>query len=525
MRFIDGVETLAELPEVVARTHADKDAVIVGEQRLTYAQLVGASRDAARALQVDGVGAGDRVCALGKGAVESVVLMFAAAKLGACYVPISSRLAPPEVAYVLGHAGPKVLFVEAAFASLLERALDGVEQRPRIISTGEASGAESFDSFCGASDGSPLTRASAPDADAVVVMLYTSGTTGHPKAVRLSSRSLLALGWALRDAGDGWFGWDENMVSMVSQPSFHIGGVWWLTQGLAQGCTNVLLRGFEPSEVLPTIERHRVATTCMAPAMMRLLLLEPGCATTDFSSLRTIAYGGSTCPTDLLQQAMQVFGCGFCNAYGMTETGNVVVSLRPDEHRQQDPQRLKSVGKPLPGVEVRILGEDGAEVPPGATGELTVRSRTNMVDYWRQPEATSATVVDGWLKTGDAGYRDDEGYLYVSDRIRDMIICAGEKVFPAEIESAIRTHPDVSDAAVVGIPDRLWGEAVHALVVATADSRPKPLEIVRHVRGQVAAFKVPKSVELVDELPRNASGKILRRELRRPYWAGHDRLI
>ncbi len=332
---------------------------------------------------------------------------------------------------------------------------------------------------------------------------------------------LTAIRWKL----GAWFGWDDRTVSMVSQPAFHIGGVWWLVQGLSQGSTNVLLRGFDPKQVLRIIPKYRVATTCMAPAMIQLLLLEHGCREVDFSSLRAINYGGSTCPTALLREAMKVFGCGFCNAYGSTETGNVVVSLRPEEHLGASDQRLRAVGKPMPGVEVRIIDERGEEVGPGVTGHIAVRSPSNMIDYWKNEEATRSTLVDGWLMTGDAGFRDEEGYIYVSDRIRDMIISAGEKIFPAEVENVIRTHPAVADVAVIGVPDPLWGESVRALVVVTPGATLRPGDIIRHVRGRVGEYKVPRAVEFVESLPRNAAGKILKRELREPYWRGEERRI
>jgi long-chain acyl-CoA synthetase len=451
--------------------------------------------------------------------------MFAAAKAKAVYVPISPRLAPSEIAFIVDHARPKILLVEPEFLAIVAKVTPTVRNMPTPLLTSE-SAVESFSTFEAWVD-----TASAPLPDGTynpqepVVMLYTSGTTGQPKGVRLSSRSLLAVATELRNARDPWYGWSSNTVSMVSQPTFHIGGVWWLTQGLAQGCTNVILRGFDPRTVLQIIPRYRIGTTCLAPAMIQLLLLEPDCRQTDFSSLQTIGYGGSTCPTALLKEAMAVFKCGFCNAYGMTETGNVVVSLRPEEHRGASDARLKAVGKPMPGVQVRIVDEGGAEVPPRTTGQIIVRSPSNMVDYWKQEDATRATLVDSWLMTGDAGYRDEDGFIYVSDRIRDMIICAGENVFPAELEGVIREHPLVADVAVIGVPDTLWGEAVHAIVVTKEGHTLRSSDVVRHVRGKVAEFKVPRTVEFVNALPRNPAGKILKRQLREPYWRGLDRMI
>ena len=525
MKLVDGIGSLAQLPYVVGRAHGNKPAVIVDDVKLTYAELEQQSTQVAHALTAAGVLPGERVAVLGKGSLASVVLMFGAAKVRAIYVPISSRLAPKEIAYIANHAEPKVLLVEPEFLEQLPRVAEEGGALPGIVLATDAnnSGVETLGEWARGRSVSwpPQTY----DYDDVVVTLYTSGTTGHPKGVRLSTRSLLGVAAALRAANDPWFGWDDRFVSMVSQPPFHIGGVWWLLQGLAQGSTNVLLRGFDPRQVLRIIPQYRVATTCMAPAMIQLLLLQRECRQVDFSSLSTIAYGGSTCPTALLREAMEVFKCGFCNAYGMTETGNVVVSLRPAQHAGADDARLRAVGKPLPGVDVRVLDEHGREVGPGVTGQIAVRSPSNMVDYWKQPEASRTTLVDGWLMTGDAGFRDAEGFLYVSDRIRDMIICAGEKVFPAEVENAIRTHPGVADVAVIGVPDPLWGEAVKALVVAAEGATLRASDIIRHVRGHIAEFKMPRSVEFVASLPRNPAGKILKRQLREPYWGKEERRI
>ncbi|WP_394842254.1 long-chain-fatty-acid--CoA ligase [Pendulispora brunnea] len=527
MKLLDGVDTLGGLLEIVRRVHGEKVALVVDDATLTYAELDLRSTQAAHALERDAMGAGDRIAVLGKGSLSSVSLMFGAAKARAIYVPINSRLAPKEIAYILAHAEPKLLMVDAECLDLLPRIAAEAGQLPKLLATvPNGVGLEVFDEWLEGTPSSMPSRSYA--AEDAVVTLYTSGTTGHPKGVRLSSRSLLGVAQALRAAGDPWFGWNDRTVSMVSQPAFHIGGVWWLVQGLSQGSTNVLLRGFDAKQVLRIIPKYRVATTCMAPAMIQLLLLEPGCREVDFSSLRAINYGGSTCPTALLREAMEVFGCGFCNAYGSTETGNVVVSLRPEEHLEASDQRLRAVGKPMPGVEVRILDENWEDVGTGATGHIAVRSPSNMIDYWKNDEATRSTLVDGWLMTGDAGFRDEEGYIHVSDRIRDMIISAGEKIFPAEVENVIRTHPGVEDVAVIGVPDPLWGEAVRALVVVaagTAGTALRPGDIIRYVRGRVGEYKVPRAVEFVESLPRNAAGKILKRELREPYWRGQDRRI
>jgi acyl-CoA synthetase (AMP-forming)/AMP-acid ligase II len=296
-------------------------------------------------------------------------------------------------------------------------------------------------------------------------------------------------------------------------------------RGLALGSTNIVLKAFEPARILEAIPRHRVTRTCMVPAMMQMLLSEPGCEETDFSSLRTIVYGGAPIATPLLERGMKVFGCDFCQIYGMTETGNMAVSLRPADHRTADAPRLLAAGRPLPGVQVRVLTREGRPAAPGEVGEIEVQSPAQMVGYWNRPEETRSTMADGWVRTGDGGYLDRDGFLYVCDRMKDMIICAGENIYPAEIENALRRHDAVADAAVIGVPDELWGESVMAFVVARTGTALEPRAVVRHARRHLADFKVPKTVKVVDQLPRNASGKILKAKLREPFWAGRVRNV
>jgi acyl-CoA synthetase (AMP-forming)/AMP-acid ligase II len=259
--------------------------------------------------------------------------------------------------------------------------------------------------------------------------------------------------------------------------------------------------------------------------MLQVLLMEPGIQSADLSSLETVVYGGSPISPSLLERAMEVFGCGFCQLYGMTETGNVAVCLRPEDHRGADRRRLSAAGRPLPGVEVRILDERRNELGAGAVGEIALRSPARMVRYWKQPEASAKTMADGWVLTGDAGYRDEEGFVYVCDRLKDMIICAGENIYPAEIENIVRAHEGVADVAVIGVPDELWGESVKALVVPRPGFALRAGDILRHARTHLAEFKVPKSVDFVEQLPRNASGKLLKELLRQPYWQGCERRV
>ncbi len=309
-------------------------------------------------------------------------------------------------------------------------------------------------------------------------------------------------------------------------PLGHIGGVGWAIVGFFNGATTILLREFLPGAVLDAIEHRGISKMFMAPAALQILLAQPRVREIDYSRVRYILYGASPIALDLLRQATEVFGCGFAQQYGMTETTGTVVYLPPEDHTPEGNKRMRGAGLPMPGVEIRITGADRQVLGPDEIGEIETRSIANMVGYWKQPDATRETVDnDGWLRTGDAGYLDADGYLYIQDRFKDMIVSGAENVYPSEVESAIYGHPSVADVAVIGIPDDRWGEAVKAVVVLKPGFDFDADSIIAFARTRIAAYKAPKSVDLVDVLPRNASGKILRRLLREPYWAGRERQV
>ena len=274
------------------------------------------------------------------------------------------------------------------------------------------------------------------------------------------------------------------------------------------------------------IEHDRVSKMFMVPAALQIVVRQPRAQTVDFSRMKYILYGASPIPLDLLRECMSVFGCGFVQQYGMTETCGTIVYLPPEDHDPAGNPRMRAAGIPMPGVELKIIDETGAEVPTGTVGEVATRSVANLPGYWKLPEATAATIdADGWLRTGDAGYLDADGYLFIHDRVKDMIISGAENIYPAEVESAVYGHPDVAEVAVIGVPDEKWGEAVKAVVALKPGAQPDAESIIAFARTRIAAFKAPKSVDFIDALPRNASGKILRRELREPYWRGRERRV
>jgi len=306
---------------------------------------------------------------------------------------------------------------------------------------------------------------------------------------------------------------------------FHIGGSGWALVGLYAGAQNVLAREFDPPAILQLIAEFGVTKAFFVPAMILFLLQAPQCANTDFSSLELIAYGASPAPIELLRNALKTFGCEFAQVYGLTETTGAITYLPPEDHSEDATERLKSCGKPMASVEIRIFDAMGRELAPGEVGEVVCRTPQIMLGYWNLPEATQAAIRDGWFHTGDAGYMDRDGYLYIYDRVKDMIISGGENIYPAEVENALFGHPAIADVAVIGVPDAKWGEAVKAVVVRKPGAAVSVQELIEFARARIAGFKLPSSIDFVDALPRNPSGKILKRELRKPYWGDQDRQV
>jgi long-chain acyl-CoA synthetase len=505
------VTTLGALPAAIASRLAPKAALISGARQITYAELDERTNRIANALIRRGVGAGDRVAMLIRDPLDATLLVFGVAKVKAVSVNVNPRLAAPEIGHILSDSGASLLFLDDELDPLVRRAAEAFGHLPPVVVASRTALGSSVEDWCA------TESASAPrceyDPEDVVVQIYTSGTTGRPKGVQLPNRSFFALAQRMEAAGDPWIGWSERSTSLLFVPLFHIGGLWWLVRGLALGSTNIVLRSFDPAAILRAMSEYRVTKTCMVPAMAQVLLREPGCRRTDFSSLETIVYGGSPIAADVQNRAMEMFGCDFSQIYGMTETGNMAVCFRPEDHRRADARRLRAAGTPLPGVELRIVDRSGNDLDAGLAGEIVIKSPAAMTGYWRtSPSPPGAT--GGWIATGDVGYRDDEGFVYVCDRLKDMIISAGENIYPAEIETALRRHAAVADVAVIGVPDRLRGEAPKAFVVRAQGTMVRAADLVRHARAHVAEFKVPTSIEFVTELPRNASGKVLKNVLR-----------
>ena len=505
--------TLAGLIRDLGSGRPQAPAVTLGDRTLTFAELDARSSRVAQALLQAGVGPQDRVAILDKNAPTFYEVVFGAANIGAVTVGLNFRLAAPEIDAIVADARPRVVVAAPEFRELLGDA-DG----PRIVQLG----AEYEAWLASAPDGDPGAGA---DPDDVVLQLYSSGTTGQPKGAMLTSANLMFT----PRMGREFYGMGPDTVNLVPSPLFHIGGVGYSLTALGQGGHTVLVRDVDPTVLLALIERHRVTHTFLVPAVVQMLAESPALPGTDLSSLRRIAYGAAPMGETQLLKAMALFGCDFMGVYGMTETAGSVTALAPEDHDPGGPRAalLRSVGRPLPWLELRVIdpatGEDAA---PGGVGEIWVRSGQNTIGYWGQPALTAEALVEGgWLRTGDAAYLDAEGYVYMHDRMKDMVVSGGENVYPAEVENVLYAHPEVLEAAVIGVPSDRWGETVKAVVVRRPGATLDEASLIAFARGRLAHYKCPTTVDFADELPRNASGKVLKKVLREPFWAGIGRKV
>jgi acyl-CoA synthetase (AMP-forming)/AMP-acid ligase II len=508
-----------------ARATPDAIFLRTDGRTLSYAQARRAVHRQTRALIAEGLEIGDRVALLAKNCAEYALLYFACSRAGVVPVPLNYRLAPSEWSYILRDAGVRLVIARGELVTALDpirRDLAGVHRFLAI----DADAGEGWTCFVAWHAGHPESEPErAIGADSALLQMYTSGTTGRPKGVVLSQRAVTTNVAQLQAE----FFMKPGERYLLPLPLYHAAGAMALFATTAYGGTTELQQDFDPHAFVRALSENGIAFASAVPAMLQACVsLVPDAAERAYPTLQRITYGAAPIAEATLRRALEVFRCDFAQGYGLTEAAAVLTLLSPADHRRalkDRPDLLRSCGRPLLGTEVRIVDAAGHALAPGEPGEIVARGPQLMTEYWNQPGATRTALADGWLRTGDIGAIDEEGYLYLVDRAKDMIVSGGENIYPSEVETVLLRHPSVADVAVIGIPDALWGETVLAVVVLRAGRTADERELAEFCQGRLARYKVPRSVVFAASLPRNASGKVLKRELREPFWKDHSRRI
>jgi acyl-CoA synthetase (AMP-forming)/AMP-acid ligase II len=507
--------TPGQIIERNARFFPHRPALVCGDERLTHAQFAARVVRLAAGLRSRGLARGERVAILAMNGIEYLEVYGAAEWSGVVLVTINWRLAAAEIEWILGDASPRALVFDAQYAALVD------SMRPRLhgiecwICIGDAAARPDWADPYEAVMTAPAVpdAAPAPTADDPLCIIYTSGTTGRPKGVVQSHRAQACLAETL--SSELRLGGDDRLLAIA--PLFHIGARSLASGASWRGGATVIQRGFDAQAVLRCIAQERITAIHLVPTMVQAILDAPDFAEYDLSSLRMLMYAAAPMPLPLLRRAMAAFGPILVNGYGQTEV-NLPTLLHAWQHQPdgtpEQLRRLASVGQAHPHSALRIVADDGSDCPAGVPGEVLARSDTAMSGYWNNLKATAETLRDGWVNTGDIGYLDDEGYLFLVDRKKDMIISGGENIYSREVEQALLEHAAVGDAAVIGVPDAYWGEAVMAVVVRKRGTQADEAALIAHVRSLIASYKCPKSVAFVDALPMLSTGKVSKRELR-----------
>jgi len=513
------MQTLPDLLSYHAEIRPDDIALEFEGRSTTFAEFRRRSGLLAASLKQLLPEPGRRIGYLGKNCDRYFELLFAAARAGLVLVPLNWRLAQDEWAFILQDARVEQLFVDDLFELQAGALTQRLGMRPALSLANDPS----WSRLLAPPEGDPVAQP--VGADDVVLQIYTSGTTGTPKGAMLSHANLLALREPGLRAGLSWFPRPGD-ASLVVMPVAHIAGTAYGLFGLHSGGRLVLDREFDPPRVWSLLEHRGISHMLLAPTALRMLLEHPSASTGHAPQLRYVTYGGSPISPDQLARSVARLACSFTQMYGLTEASGGAVALTPDDHRDAIPERLASAGRAMLGVELAIVDREGRSLPAGNIGEIVVRSRAVMAGYWQRPEATLEAIDSaGWMRTGDIGVLDADGYLSVRDRAKDTIVTGAENVYPLEVENVLLRHPDVADAAVIGVPSERWGEAVKAIIVPRLGVTIDAAGLIAWARTRIASYKAPKSIEVVDELPRNLNGKVLRRVLREPYWRGQARSV
>jgi long-chain acyl-CoA synthetase len=509
------------------KCYPDKPAVLDGPTRLTWSQFDERTRRLAAALAQLGVQKGDRVGVLMYNGFRYLEAFYALPRLGAIIVPLNIRYAPAEIAFAANDCEAVALILDEAFIPAVEKIKPELKTVRSFILNGKEKsleGALAYEEIIETSPGWRQFEDYVPGEDDVLGLFYTGGTTGRSKGVMLTHRNMAsnALSWAIHCEVK------LDSVYLHVAPMFHIADVQSIFTFTLLGAAHTFLPKFDPVQVLEITQRERVTHMGVVPTMVNLLVQVPNIGEYDLSSLVRIFFGGSPCPAEVLKKARQVLPCAVTGGYGMTETSPGVTAMpwneliKALEAPQDSPEakRLVSCGWPVLGVDVRVVDDASQEVAPGELGEIVVRGANVMKGYWKLPEESAFALRDGWLHTGDIGTYDEQNFFYIIDRKKDMIISGGENVYSSEVENAVYSHPAVLEAAVIGVPDEKWGERVHAVIVLKPDQQATPEEIMAKCRELIAGYKIPRSIEFVEEMPKSGAGKILKRVLRDKYWQG-----
>jgi acyl-CoA synthetase (AMP-forming)/AMP-acid ligase II len=503
------------------RETPQRPATIFADRVHTFEQLADRVARLAGGMRGLGVVDGERVAILSLNSDRYIELLLAVPWANGILVPVNIRWSPQEIVYSLVESDTALLFVDETFAPLVPELRAGHPDLRAVVYTGEGSPPDGMRSY------EELVASSTPVEDArrggdeIAGLFYTGGTTGFPKGVMLTHANLMIS--AMGSQAITTMGWPGGRL-LHAVPTFHLAGIASFVGHSMVGGAHVMLPRFEPGAVLDAIARHAITNTVLVPTMVQRVVDHPDLAACDVSSLRLVLYAGSPITEALLQRAMKAFPhADFVQAYGMTELAPTATLLTPEDHRRGD--RLRSAGRAAAHAEVRIVDAVGREVARGTVGEVAVRGGSVMAGYWDKEKETRQAIRDGWMYTGDAAYMDDDGFVFIVDRLKDMIVTGGENVYSAEVEGALGSHPGVATCAVIGVPDAEWGERVHAFVVLKPGATASPEELREHAKRHIAGYKAPRSVELVDSLPMSAAGKVLKRELRLSYWRDAERAV
>jgi long-chain acyl-CoA synthetase len=517
------IGTFADIVYRQSLLRSDKVAYIYGDEQLTYAQFNSKVNSLVHALQDLGLKKGDAIGLLSWNCLDYAIIYGAAMKGGYIISRFNPRLQAEELDYLINYSEVKTLFVGLELISVTEGLRPKIPNIKNFISLEKSAPDMMYirDLLNAHSDEEPYVNVEEDDG---FFIIYTSGTTGVPRGAVYSHRNA----------------WDDARTYIINlsiqpndkhiqvSPMFHIAGDTMVRSILYMGGCNIIMKSFDPAVTLQLIHQHKATHISIVPTHLVAMLALPDVKKYDISSLKYIWYGGSPMPVEVLKKGLETFGLIFGQGYGQSESGPAICHLPKEDHDvlgKPEEKRLASVGQPDIGVQVRVVDEKGNDVDIGELGEIIVRSKHNMLEYWKKPKDTSTTIVNGWLHTGDIGRYDEKGYIFLVDRKKDMIISGGENVFPREVEEVLYRNPKVHEVAVIGIPDNYWVEKVHAVVALKKDAQATSSELIDFAKKSLAGYKVPKSVEFMDALPKNAAGKIMKRELREKYWADQERRI